>query len=619
MASSDPHARSDARFQLGVFALLVVLGCVLYGFTLNYPFVFDDYIYLVDNPFFKDLRNFAFFHDFAGFVKSPARMGLDPDLAQNLISRPVTYLTFHANYVLDGMRPRGFRGVNIALHIANAMLVFLIVSALLRATTKRTQMAPASLRFIPVVTAVVFVAHPLLTESVTYVVQRFTSLGALFYLAAILAYLKSSASADRSRSRTWKISSVVLYVLGMFAQETAVTIPVMIVAIDVFFMGVRFKESIRRAVPYLVFLPVIPALMIMMSLAESDGAMTASHFFNIANTKDAPLDSMQYTLTQASVVLSYLRLVLIPHGLNVDIDYPASVSFYSARFLLSLALIGALVEGAWLLRRRHPRDARAALVFLMVVWYFVTLSVSSSVITLGDFMAEHRAYLPAVGAVTALVCILDIVRVRLQGQIASRKVFAALLVAWIATLGALTMLRNFTWHSNIALWRDAAEQSPDKWRPWANLGAAYAEAKQFPEAVACTKRVLQKVPASLHANRNLGTMENSAGHHAEALAASEAGLRYWPRDFALWLNKGIALHQLGQIDKSAEAFQIVVEEKPGMRKAQILLAVSLTELGQYEKALKAYRDANALAPLEDDLKRSVAAIEAELIRKHGSK
>jgi len=113
----------------------------LNGWTLNFPMVFDDHLYLKNNPLVKDAASFKYAADFQNFATWPARHGMEPDLATNFVLRPVAYATFYVNYVLDGFNPKGWRLVNIFVHVANAWPVYA-----LRRRSRSSQAGGQSLR-----------------------------------------------------------------------------------------------------------------------------------------------------------------------------------------------------------------------------------------------------------------------------------------------------------------------------------------------------------------------------------------------------------------------------------------------------------------------------------------
>jgi len=237
---------SGARFSALAVALILALGLLLYGYTLHFPFVFDDCIYLVDNPLMRDLRSFIWRGDFTAFANYSKHLGLDPDLSTNMILRPVTYFSFYLNYLADGMNPRGFRAVNIAIHCGNTLLLFFTLAQVLRTSRKRGELLPGSARFIALSAALLFLVHPLQIESVTYVVQRFTSLGTLFYLATVLTFLRANHAEDGRAARRWRVLSVGSLVVGMLSKEILFTAPFMLLLLDWLVMGTPLKTAGRR-------------------------------------------------------------------------------------------------------------------------------------------------------------------------------------------------------------------------------------------------------------------------------------------------------------------------------------------------------------------------------------
>ena len=163
-------------------ALVIAVGLVIYANTLQVPFIFDDTGNLVENPLIIDLANFfdpARYHRYFG----------------GLTSRYFGYLTFALNYRLHGYDVTGYHLVNIAIHIISALLVYRLVSLTFRACrlSGPCDSAAASGResFVALLAALLFVAHPIQTQAVTYIVQRFASLAALFYLLSVTCYLQA--------------------------------------------------------------------------------------------------------------------------------------------------------------------------------------------------------------------------------------------------------------------------------------------------------------------------------------------------------------------------------------------------------------------------------------------
>jgi hypothetical protein len=221
-------------------AMLIAMLCAgLYGRTADFPMTYDDCAYMKDNPLFLQSGAFSYLASFRDFALWPLKAGLDADLAANMLLRPLAYATLHGNHALDGFEPRWFRVVNIVIHALNGLLIFGVLRRLRAAM------------FIAVVSALLFTVHPLAVESVTYIVQRFTSLGTLWVLLCLWFYL-GSLSAE-GRSRHWlRGAAVVAALAGMLTKEDAVVVPLLAVGLDWLVLGTRLRTALWRALPLLL-------------------------------------------------------------------------------------------------------------------------------------------------------------------------------------------------------------------------------------------------------------------------------------------------------------------------------------------------------------------------------
>jgi tetratricopeptide (TPR) repeat protein len=246
----------------------------------------------------------------------------------------------------------------------------------------------------------------------------------------------------------------------------------------------------------------------------------------------------------------------------------------------------------------------------------VTLADSSSVIPLPDVMVEHRCYLATIGALTALVCCVDLLRTWLAERDGLEYVIPVFATAWVVILAAATFARNEVWRSEITNWTDAAAKSPKKFRPMMNLGVAYVEQGKPKEGVACFRKALQIEPALISGYENLATVENTLGNFSEALLATRIGQQYAPQSCKLHFNKAVAYNGLGQTPKAVEWFQKTVALNPAHKQSHLALGVIYTNLKQYDDALKHYRIAASLPTFREfdaQVRFNIAQIE-HLIR-----
>ncbi len=549
---SAAHSRGPARADAGlppggawaVAAVIVASTALVYSNTLDASFHFDDAT-IVTNASLRDLRN------------------LWPPSG----TRWVGLLSFALNYQAGGLEVLGYHLANILIHVCNGLLV-----AWLAATTMRTQAlreadaGPLVRHYLPITAGLLFALHPLATQAVTYVVQRFASLATLFFLLSLLLHVHGRLALDadehgRARAAALQALSFVAACAAMKTKEIAFTLP--LVAAGYEFLFFRAPRRPLRLVPLAVASLLVP-------LGMSSPALETPGL----EIPGAEISRSAYLLTQSRVVLGYLRLLVWPAGQNLDHDIPLSHSILEARVLLAVAALGALAGLAifLLVRGRTANRAPGVLFFFGVAWFFVTVSVESSIVTIADVMVEHRVYLPAVGAAIALGTALlsGVERLRLRLPLVLQ--CAAALIVTAAPIGVATYRRNFVWKDDITLWSDAVAKSPNKARPHNFLGRAHLNRGEADEAVREFQVALQIRPWYPEALMNLGRAWWEMRQVDDALRAFRAAARLSPGLAMAHNNLGAAYEAKGRTDDAIREFREALRLAPGLPEAQRGLA-----------------------------------------------
>jgi tetratricopeptide (TPR) repeat protein len=555
----------DAFRRLALFAIVIV-GVLLYVNTLAFREInFDGIMFLLHNPLLKDLDYYAKLHNIYEFSLLDEQLGLNSDVTTSFMLRPLAYLTFSFNYFISGLNPVGFRAVNIAIHIVNSLLVFACIRLLLSSSPYGGKLGKYSTRFIPAASAFVFLLHPMQTGSVTYIMQRFASLAALFYLAVIWSYLVWVQHKQKNIKHDYaRWGSVVVLFLGMFVRESLFTAPLMIVLLEMTVLGNCLKTALKRAAPYLVLLPVIPVMVTLVSAAQNNSSTSIAGAFNVVNYEG--FSAVNYALTQMVVVLTYLRLYLFPYGQNLDHDQTLYTHFYQLPVLGSALIIVFLVWGSLFLYRKNREDVRCMLVFVGVCWFFLALSVSSSFIPQSELIAEHRAYFASAGIIMALIGLMDIVRTAL-GTARINGLFVGWMMVWCVALMVLTYKRNNMWESGISLWSDAVRKSPAKQRPWYNLGIAYFRAGNYPETLKCLSRTLELGSDFDEAYEVLAIVYLKLNRYQEVAETSLRGINVNPANPVHYNHLGIAYTRMGRGEEAKQAFTTAINLRPGYENA----------------------------------------------------
>lgn len=600
MKPSFSHAFNGVRGVVLLALVFSLIGAGLYGWTLGFPMEFDDFMYLKDNPLSTDVRSFAYPLEFKEFANRAAGLGLDPDLSTNFILRPVAYLTFYWNYQLDAYNPEWWRLANVVIHVVNSLLVFALIMLLLAGWVRQGRLMHGSSVFISVTSALLFLVHPLAIESVTYIVQRFTSMGTLFYLLGLCLYFGGVQSVTATRSLALRLSGAGVLLAGMLTKECTFTAPLIAVMLDVVVRGSTLRGALRRAVPLLVLLPVIPVLVLLVSWAQNGGDFSLQHAVNLTNLKDEPWSHWHFLLTQLTVIVEYMRLAVWPTGLNLDPEWPLYRSITDGPVMAAIGWIVVLLGCSFAAYRLFRREPRAALVFAALIWFFTTVFISSGLVPLPDLKAEHRSYLPSIGLFVIVACLLD----GLRRWRPSRWAAGLLVLVAAGALSLVTVRRNELWRTQITLWEDTAVKSPNKPRVWGNLGCAHFEVGNVDQAIQYLTTSIAVEPAYQIGNLNLALALNAAQRHSEAIDVLAKFLKRAPaagHNPEIRCALALALSGVGRNDEGIVLLREVVEVIPTHRLAQLALGLTYKAAGDRDAALHHLKVASGLAPHNTEL------------------
>jgi protein O-mannosyl-transferase len=586
--ASLPHP--DERFSLRsrwaivAAASVTALGIAAYANALTAGFVYDDVPSIVRNAALRDPGSFL-----------PGRAGYE--LRPN---RAVGYLSFALDERLHGLDPAWFHATNVAIHVATALLVLALVRLLFRTRRLRdSRLAPLA-PSIAFAAALLFVAHPLCTQAVTYVVQRLTSLAALLYLAALVLYLRARLGGFRPAAVAWYAGALAAAVLATKTKEIAFTLPAALILCEALFVDGPLWIRTLLLAPFVAVAALIPATLVALGKPTAEILADAAS----ATAVQTSVGRLDYLATQLDVVARYLRLLALPVGQNVDPDVPVATSYLEPRVLAGGAVLAALATAAVILARRAGRAREPALLLpaFGIAWFFLAASVESSVIPIVDPMNEQRAYLPSVGIFLAAATGIAWVAARWSPRRAAAAV-VAVAIALGGTLAVATHLRNEAWQSELTLWSDAATKSPRKPRPLNNLGAALSEAGRPREAAEAFAAAIRANPQHAEAYYNLGRLRLGAQDGlGEAIRLFQTALSLRPDYVDAYANLAGAYVRAGRPDA---AVRVIEGAGPGVRaspEAQFNLGVAQALLGNAAGAERQVEVLRQLgSPLADQL------------------
>lgn len=583
--------------------LIILTGLWAYHNSFSGPFIFDDILSIPENPHIRSLWVL------------PQTLTAPP--GTTVEARPLVGFSLALNFALSGLEVWSYHAVNLIIHILAALTLFgLSLRTLTGTSLKQRYGRPAA--GLALSMALIWLAHPLQTESVTYIIQRTESLMGLLFL---LSCYSISRASQTSRPGRWHAACLFFCALGMMTKEVMAACPVVLLLYDRLFLAKSWKEVFdKRRYFYLAMSGtwLILGMLILTShrveWVGTESRLTLWNYFALLHGKGiSPLSSFdlstelfklgRYWLIQCEVILHYLKLCFWPHPLVLDYFYwPLQGKALLPSVIAVLALLGAT---AWGLRR-------ASRLSFLGAWFFLILA-PSSLAPLADPAFEHRMYLPL--AAIAALCVLaghDILRRLPQKWLRWRRhAEIGAVAAVVAALGLVTIRRNADYKSDISFWHDTLDNRPQNPRAHYNLAYAlarhglpdeaishyqdavrlypgYVDARfqlaflldvqgRFSEAMSQYTRIIQLAPNYVNAYHNMAIDLAEQGKPAEAILYLEKAVRIQPENPELHNNLGVLLANQGKLDEAIGHYRQALKVNPEHAQARYNLTLALTK------------------------------------------
>ncbi len=598
------------RSRLSAVALLVGVGLAVYANSFTAAFVFDG----------------------APMPRDFATMG-DSRQAAAATMRPVATLSFWLEFRLHGAGVLGFHVVNLAIHLAAAITLLEIVRLTLVRGRLAAIYAGESLP-LALTVALLWMVHPLQTESVTYIYQRYESLMGLFSLLCVYGFVRA---VDARRPWTWYAASATCWLLAMGSKEVAVVVPAALLWYDPRWCRRRGAELLARRWAFYGVLAAIAG-----AGAAAVWARRAWYAGGGVLTFDR-VSALEYARSQPGVLLHYLRLALWPQGQCADYDWPVA---QTAGEIVGPLVVVVLLLGltVWCVFRRPAWGFLGG-------WFFLTLLPTSSVAPIVDLAVEHRMYLALAAVVAAAVfavhgLLLGSKRSEAMPATLRRGVCVGLAIVGVCAWGATTAARNTVYGDELTFWSDVAAKSPRNVRARIGVAAALNAAGRYEEAAEQALVAVKLNSSHAMAHNHLGFALAKLGRIDLALAAYREANRLDPEVADIHLNLGNALRfsdpqaaiaeyrkaialrphfveahsnlgNLLQVTAPAEAeeqYLAALAFEPGHAETHNNLASLLARQGRWAEALEHYRAALRWRPDFPEAQQGMQVVEQMMKR-----
>jgi Tfp pilus assembly protein PilF len=446
-----------------VVLLIIWLATLLVYYPgLSGPFVFDDQYNIALNPAMA-------------VVKLDAASLADAAVANESgpLKRPLPSLTFALNHYFAGGFDNtfAFKITNLLVHLINAALIYWLSLLLLtRLTRTSTRFLPVLTPWLPALIAAAWALHPLQLTSVLYVVQRMTSLAALFVLGGLIAYVYGRTRVAEARPHGYVLMTTGLVaglLLGMASKENAVLLLLFISVIEfVFFYG-RDRQSFSRGIRIwyagAILLPVVAGLGWL--LLHPDYVLSAY------STRSFSL--IERLLTEPRVLWFYIALIVFPRG--------SAFGLYHDDILISTGLLSpwttlpALLGWVFLVALAIAYVRRWPVLSFATLWFIAGHSMESSVLAL-EIAHEHRNYLPSFGIILGAMYGVTLGMERLQRA----RLILPLFFVYISVSAFVTYVRADTWATTENIIETTAKNHPSSARAQYMLAEIYAQKRRDP-------------------------------------------------------------------------------------------------------------------------------------------
>ncbi len=539
--------------------LLVLATLIAYHNSFSGPFVYDDTSSIKENPTINRLS------DLRAIFNPPNDTGVTVN------GRPFVNLSLAINYAIGKYDVTSYHVVNLIIHVLAGLALFGFVRRTLLLPALKGKLGTQDLSLpLAFATALIWLVHPLQTESVTYIVQRAESLVGMFFLLTFYCFVRSVTSARRV---LWEVFTVLSCLCGVLSKEVIATAPVLVLLYDRAVVGGTFAEALKQRLR--LYIGLAATWLLLAYLMSTTGNRGGTAGFGAGG-----ISSWDYALTSALAIGKYVKLSFWPSPLVFDYGTALTKNLMDVlpQGLLILAAVGAMFYALW----------RKPLLGFLGMWFFAILGPSSSIIPIAsEPIAEHRMYLP-------LAALVALVVVGLGSRLGRQAVYVSLGLAVAAA--AMTVSRNRDYQSEMALWRDTAAKYPSSARAHNNIGEILYRQEKFDEAISYFREAVRLLPGYLDALNNLGNTLTQIGRAAEGRPFIEEAYKLKPNSAETNNNLGSTYYHLGLKKEAMALYEAAIKLKPTYPDPYNNLGFLLRESGRIDEAIAQYRKALELKP-----------------------
>ena len=551
-------------------AILLIISIGVYLNALPNKFVYDDEFQVLGNLWLRDVKYIPEI-----FLTNVWAFAGEERLSNYY--RPLMHMIYMIDYHIFGLKPWGFHLTNIIFHAGVTLLVFLISSILINQpqspNPKSQILNPKSQILSPAfIAALLFAAHPIHTEAVTWVAGIPELSFTLFYLLSFYLYIKSDGKWGKGI-----ILSLIFFFLSTLCKEPALTLPFLMLVYDysisrssVYSSQLTVHSIMKRYLPYLI---VAGGYFVLRTYAIGGFAPKKVH---------VQLSNYEYFINIFPLFTQYLEKLLLPINLNFFYVFHPISSIFQLKGIIALILTLGFIFLVYVFRRHK-------VVFLSLLWIVIPLLPVLYIPALGEStFTERYLYLPSVGfVVLAALAIERISQLKALRQTANY-VIISILVILTGLYSAGTIKRNYIWRDSYTFWTDTVKKSPDGYIPHGSLGNVYFEQQKFEDAIKEYMIAIKLKPDSPEAHNSLGLVYFEQQRFEDAIKEYMIAIKLKPDSIEAHNNLGLVYFEQQRFEDAIKEYMIVIKLKPNFPAAYYNIGNVYSTLGKFDEAIKEY-------------------------------
>lgn len=563
---------------MAAIALIVLTSICVYAKSLGGDFVYDDVYQVVGNPWIQDAGHIL---DIL-FSQAWSFEGTSSNYY-----RPLSFLIYTIDYRLFGFDPWGFHLVSILLHAAVAVVVFLLASRLMRIMNNETENGTKDLHLFPLFAALLFSTHPINSEPVMWISSLSDIAFTLFYLLALYSYIQSR------RAINLAITSV-LFFIACLGKETALTLPIMIFAFDalvrrdVHLTTQGILSLLKRYAPF-----VLIAAVYLIIRTDAIGGFTSVQAHKLP-------DIYQYMVNIFFLFAKYLGMLALPINLSAFHVFNPIQSVLSLKGLAGIALVIIYLVACYRLTQINRMLA------FVLVWIAVPLLPVLYIPGLGEnVFAERYLYLPSAGFAIFVSASASL----FYAANSSKTTMALLMIVCLYVVG--TVNRASAWESNLSLWTDVRDKSPEASVTHTRLASVLFNENMFDDAIQELKTAIRLQPDSAEAHFGLGSVYRKLNRSNEAAVEFNKALKINPQDKVAHYQLGLAYAESGQWNNSIHLYNSALGLDPDYFNAHLGIGAAYQQTNNLDRAMFHFRETVKLKPSSAEAHHNLGFVYAE--------